>query len=60
MCYKELDHNNTERFADKEAVWLRQNYLIGSEQDTDDIINAFEKVISCIQKDPKKFLSLDI
>ena len=60
MRYKELDHNNTERFADKEAVWLKQNYLIGSDQDTEDIINAFEKVISCIQKDPKKFLSLDI
>ena len=60
MCYKELDHNNTERFADKEAVWLRQNYLIGSEQDTDDIINAFEKVVSSIQKDPKNFLSLDL
>ena len=60
MRYKELDHNNTEKFSDKEAVWLRQNYLVGSEQDTEDIINAFEKVVSSIQKDPKNFLSLDL
>ena len=58
--YKDLHHTNTEIFAEKEAVWLRQNHLIGSEDDTNDIINAFEKVVSAIKKDPKKFLNLDL
>ena len=58
--YQVLEHDNTERFANKEAVWLRQNHLIGSEEDTKDIINAFDKVASAIQKDPKIFLNLDL
>ena len=58
--YKDLHHANTEIFAEKQAVWLRQNHLIGSEEDTNDIINAFEKVVLAIKKDPKKFLTLDL
>ena len=58
--YKDLHHTNTEIFAEKEAVWLRQNHLIGSEDDTNDIINAFEKVVLAIKKDPKKFLTMDL
>ena len=58
--YKDLHHTNTEIFAEKQAVWLRQNHLIGSEEDTNDIINAFEKVVLAIKKDPKKFLNLDL
>ena len=58
--YKDLHHTNTEIFAEKQAVWLRQNHLIGSEEDTNDIINAFEKVVLAIKKDPKKFLTLDL
>ena len=58
--YQVLEHDNTERFANKEAVWLRQNHLIGSEGDTKDIINAFDKVASAMQKDPKIFLNLDL
>ena len=58
--YKDLYHTNTEMFAEKQAVWLRQNHLIGSGRDTKDIINAFEKVVLAIKKDPKKFLTLDL
>ena len=58
--YKNLYHSNTELFAENQAVWLKQNHLIGSEEDTNDIINAFEKVVTAIKKDPKKFLNLDL
>ena len=58
--YNNLYHTNTEIFSEKQAVWLKQNHLIGSEEDTNDIINAFEKVVSAIKKDSKKFLNLDL
>lgn len=35
---------NTER-ACEEAIWLPQNVLLGSREDLDDIVHAFEKVI---------------
>ena len=57
--YKSLNHVNTEVFAEKEAVWLRQNHLIGSEKDSQDVINAFEKVSLAMKKDPKIFLDLE-
>ena len=60
LKYKTLYHENTEMFAEKQAVWLKQNHLIGTIDDTNDIINAFEKVVSAIKKDPKKFLNLDL
>ncbi|MFQ6608062.1 MAG: DegT/DnrJ/EryC1/StrS family aminotransferase [Fidelibacterota bacterium] len=34
----------TERIADEQSVWLRQNCLLGSEEDTMDIVRAVEKV----------------
>ena len=58
--YNNLHHTNTEIFSEKQAVWLKQNHLIGSEEDTNDIINAFEKVVSAIKKDSKRFLNLDL
>ena len=58
--YQNLHHNNTDRFSNNEAVWLRQNYLMGTEDDTKDIINAFDKVTTAIQKDPKKFINIDL
>jgi dTDP-4-amino-4,6-dideoxygalactose transaminase len=36
----------TERIADEEAVWLRQNCLLGSEEDAMDILQAVEKVVN--------------
>ena len=56
---KRLNHVNTELFAEKEAVWLRQNYLIGSEKDTRDVIKAFEKVSLAMKNAPKLFLDLE-
>ena len=41
-------------------MWLKQNHLIGSQEDTQDVIDAFEKVVTAMQKDPKLFLDLDL
>ena len=57
--YGEVKHINTENFAESEAVWLKQNHLIGSQGDTQDVIDAFEKVSRAMQKDPKLFLDLE-
>ena len=45
----------TERLADKEAVWLKQNHLLGDENDTQDIIDAFEKVTTALKNEPELF-----
>ena len=58
--YSSCNHINTERFAEEEAVWLRQNYLLGSASDTDDIFDAFEKVTDAMKKDPNRFLNLEL
>jgi dTDP-4-amino-4,6-dideoxygalactose transaminase len=42
--YADVDCPNTER-ACKEAVWLPQNVLLGSKQDLDDVVRAFQKVL---------------
>jgi dTDP-4-amino-4,6-dideoxygalactose transaminase len=42
--YSGVDCPNTER-ACKEAIWLPQNVLLGSREDLDDVVRAFEKVI---------------
>ena len=58
--YNSLFHDNTEAFAEEEAVWLRQNHLIGSDDDLKDVINAFEKVASELKKSPEKFNDITI
>tara|TARA_B100000214_G_scaffold241889_1_gene177187 strand:- start:223 stop:1467 length:1245 start_codon:yes stop_codon:yes gene_type:complete len=58
--YNDVKHINTENFSEREAVWLKQNHLIGSQEDTQDVIDAFEKVVTAMQKDPKLFLDLDL
>ena len=45
----------TERLADKEAVWLKQNHLLGDDNDTQDIIDAFEKVTTSLKNKPELF-----
>lgn len=45
----------TERLADKEAVWLKQNHLLGDDNDTQDIIDAFEKVTTALKNKPELF-----
>ena len=43
-------------FEDEEqTVWLRQNHLLGSNDDIRDIVDAFEKVSNELKKNPKKF-----
>ena len=56
--YQDLELPNTERFANQEAVWLKQTYLLGNYDDTKDIIRTFEKVTSAMQKEPQRFLEL--
>ncbi len=45
----------TERVCDDESVWLKQNHLLGNDDDIKDIVDAFEKVTSAIKKEPKLF-----
>lgn len=45
----------TERIADRESVWLKQNYLLGNEDDLQDIIDAFEKVTTAMKAEPGLF-----
>jgi len=50
----------TERLATEEACWLKQNHLLGSEEDLQDIYDAFEKVTGEMRRNPEPFLSLGI
>ena len=45
----------TERIADKESVWLKQNHLLGGSEDIQDIIDAFTKVTYALQHHPELF-----
>ena len=56
--YQDLELPNAERFANQEAVWLKQTYLLGNHDDTMDITRTFEKVTSAMQKEPQRFLEL--
>ena len=40
----------TERACYEEAIWLPQNVLLGSREDIDDVVRAFEKVREIIHK----------
>lgn len=50
----------TERIANQEAVWLKQNHLLGTEQDIQDIIAAFEKVTTTLKREPELFKELSV
>jgi len=41
--------------ADYQSVWLTQNHLLGNDRDTQDIIDAFEKVITALKQTPELF-----
>ena len=45
----------TELIADQQSVWLTQNHLLGNESDTQDIIDAFEKVTTALKDTPEIF-----
>lgn len=53
--YTDLKLPVTETTAEHEVVWLKQNHLLGSESDIQDIINAFEKVTSWFKTKPELF-----
>ena len=55
--FKNMSFPHTERFSEKESVWLKQNYLLGTPQDTQDIITAFVKVTTEMKKNPNIFLN---
>ena len=54
--YNNLQMKNTEKLADFESVWLKQNHLLGNEDEIQDIIDAFEKVTTVIKNQPELFL----
>ena len=41
--YGDLFHSGTEIIAEEQAVWLRQNHLLGSSDDLKDVVDAFER-----------------
>jgi dTDP-4-amino-4,6-dideoxygalactose transaminase len=60
LDYKSLNLVNTEKLSNKESVWLTHNHLLGDEEDIQDIMDAFEKVTTEMQSDPKSFLEFTL
>jgi dTDP-4-amino-4,6-dideoxygalactose transaminase len=54
--YKDMDFPITEKLCTEEAVWLKQNHLLGTKDDTNDIIMAFKKVTTTMKEEPNLFL----
>jgi dTDP-4-amino-4,6-dideoxygalactose transaminase len=53
--YKDMNFPVTEKLCTEEAVWLRQNHLLGTKNDINDIIMAFNKVTKVMTKEPNLF-----
>ena len=53
--YAGISCAETELIADYQSVWLTQNHLLGNDRDTQDIINAFEKVTTALKQVPELF-----
>jgi dTDP-4-amino-4,6-dideoxygalactose transaminase len=53
--YKDMNFPVTEKLCTEEAVWLRQNHLLGTENDINDIIMAFDKVTTVMKEEPNLF-----
>ena len=53
--YAGISCAETELIADYQSVWLTQNHLLGNDRDTQDIINAFEKVTTALKQMPELF-----
>jgi len=53
--YKDMNFPVTEKLCTEEAVWLKQNHLLGTDDDTKDIIDAFVKVTTVMKKQPELF-----
>jgi len=54
--YKDMNFPITEKLCTEEAVWLKQNHLLGTKEDTDDIIMAFKKVTTAMKEEPNLFI----
>jgi dTDP-4-amino-4,6-dideoxygalactose transaminase len=54
--YKDMNFPVTEKLCTEEAVWLKQNHLLGTNDDTNDIIMAFKKVTTAMKDEPNLFL----
>jgi len=54
--YKEMKFPVTEKLCTEEAVWLKQNHLLGTKDDINDIIMAFKKVTTVMKEEPNQFL----
>ena len=54
--YKDMNFPVTEKLCTEEAVWLKQNHLLGTKEDTDDIMMAFKKVTTAMKEEPDQFL----
>ena len=54
--YKDMNFPVTEKLCTEEAVWLRQNHLLGTKDDINDIIMAFNKVTTVMKEEPNLFL----
>lgn len=54
--YKDMNFPITEKLCTEEAVWLKQNHLLGTDADTQDIINAFIKVTNAMHADSEIFI----
>jgi dTDP-4-amino-4,6-dideoxygalactose transaminase len=54
--YKDMNFPITEKLCTEEAVWLKQNHLLGTQEDTNDIIMAFKKVTTAMKDEPNLFL----
>ena len=52
--YKDMNFPETEKCTE-EAVWLKQNHLLGTKDDTNDIIMAFKKVTTAMKEEPNLF-----
>ena len=53
--YHEMSYPVTELIADQQSVWLTQNHLLGNDRDTQDIIDAFQKVTTALKHTPEIF-----
>ncbi len=53
--YHELFMPNTEKLCSEQSVWLKQNHLLGSAEDTQDVIDAFTKVTNAMKASPELF-----
>ena len=53
--YSSLSLPVTERICDDESVWLKQNHLLGNDNDIHDIVAVFKKVTTALKDTPDLF-----